>query len=34
MDAAGQKAWGEFFWQHRNGLIASASADRFAALYR
>ncbi len=22
MDAAGQQAWGEFFWQHRNGMIA------------
>lgn len=28
MDAAGQKAWGEFFWQHRNGLIDSATRAR------
>ena len=28
MDAAGQKAWGEFFWQHRNGLIDPATRAR------
>lgn len=28
MDAAGQKAWGAFFWQHRNGLIDSATRAR------
>ena len=28
MDAAGQKAWGEFFWQHRNGLIDTATRAR------
>lgn len=28
MDAAGQKAWGEFFWQHRNGLIDPATRSR------
>ena len=28
MDAAGQKAWGEFFWQHRNGLIDPATRTR------
>ncbi|MGQ9453935.1 MMPL family transporter [Leclercia sp. TB492] len=28
MDAAGQKAWGAFFWQHRNGLIDPATRAR------
>lgn len=28
MDADGQKAWGEFFWQHRNGLIDAATRAR------
>ena len=28
MDAAGQKAWGAFFWQHRNGLIDSTTRAR------
>ncbi|MGR5942995.1 MMPL family transporter [Enterobacter sp. C4G1] len=28
MDAAGQKAWGEFFWQHRNGMIDPATRSR------
>ncbi|HDR2709812.1 TPA: MMPL family transporter [Enterobacter mori] len=28
MDAAGQKAWGDFFWQHRNGLIDPATRAR------
>ena len=28
MDAAGQKAWGEFFWQHRNGLVDPATRAR------
>ena len=28
MDAAGQKAWGEFFWQHRNALIDPATRAR------
>ena len=28
MDAAGQKAWGKFFWQHRNGLIDAATRAR------
>ncbi|MEZ0534318.1 MMPL family transporter [Enterobacter sp. KB-221C9] len=28
MGAAGQKAWGEFFWQHRNGLIDPATRAR------
>ncbi|AKL02309.1 MMPL family transporter [Enterobacter asburiae] len=28
MDVAGQKAWGEFFWQHRNGLIDPATRAR------
>lgn len=28
MDAAGQKAWGEFFWQHRNGLIDPVTRAR------
>jgi len=28
MDAAGQKAWGDFFWQHRNGLIDTATRAR------
>ncbi|MEB6381320.1 MMPL family transporter [Leclercia adecarboxylata] len=28
MDAAGQKAWGEYFWQHRNGTIDSATRAR------
>ncbi|WP_336243142.1 MMPL family transporter [Enterobacter cloacae] len=28
MDATGQKAWGEFFWQHRNGLIDPATRAR------
>lgn len=28
MDAAGQQAWGEFFWQHRNGLIDPATRAR------
>ena len=28
MDAAGQQAWGEFFWQHRNGMIDPATRAR------
>lgn len=28
MDANSQKAWGEFFWQHRNGLLDSATRAR------
>ena len=28
MDAAGQQAWGAFFWQHRNGLIDPATRAR------
>lgn len=28
MDAAGQQAWGAFFWQHRNGLIDNATRAR------
>ena len=28
MDDAGQKAWGAFFWQHRNGLIDSTTRAR------
>lgn len=28
MDATGQKAWGDFFWQHRNGLIDPATRAR------
>ncbi|MBX8463199.1 MMPL family transporter [Enterobacter sp. RIT637] len=28
MDTAGQKAWGDFFWQHRNGLIDPATRAR------
>lgn len=28
MDAARQKAWGEFFWQHRNGLVDPATRAR------
>ncbi|MDI3361022.1 MMPL family transporter [Lelliottia sp. V89_10] len=28
MDANSQKAWGEFFWQHRNGLIDTATRAR------
>lgn len=28
MDATGQQAWGEFFWQHRNGMIDPATRAR------
>ena len=28
LDAAGQRAWGDFFWQHRNGLIDPATRAR------
>lgn len=28
MDAPGQQAWGEFFWQHRNGMIDPATRAR------
>lgn len=28
MDAASQQAWGTFYWQHRNGLIDSATRAR------
>ena len=28
MDATSQQAWGAFFWQHRNGLIDSATRAR------
>jgi predicted exporter len=28
MDATNQQAWGAFFWQHRNGLIDSATRER------
>lgn len=28
MDAASQQAWGTFYWQHRNGLIDSATRQR------
>ncbi|MGD8107238.1 MMPL family transporter [Pantoea sp. FN0302] len=28
MDVASQQAWGAFFWQHRNGLIDSATRTR------
>ena len=28
MDADSQKAWGSFFWQHRNGLIDGATRAR------
>ncbi|MEQ4530055.1 MAG: MMPL family transporter [Mixta sp.] len=28
MDTASQQAWGTFFWQHRNGLIDSATRAR------
>lgn len=28
MDATGQQAWGEFFWQHRNGMIDPATRTR------
>jgi len=30
MDASRQQAWGAFFWQHRNGLIDSATRARLA----
>lgn len=30
MDASRQQAWGAFFWQHRNGLIDSATRSRLA----
>lgn len=28
LDAAGQQAWGDFFWQHRNGLVDPATRAR------
>ncbi|MDK2374380.1 MMPL family transporter [Serratia fonticola] len=28
MGAADQQAWGDFFWQHRNGLIDNATRER------
>ncbi|ALR78496.1 MMPL family transporter [[Enterobacter] lignolyticus] len=30
MDASRQQAWGAFFWQHRNGLVDSATRARLA----